>query len=140
MGRQEDAHEFLRFCIDNMQVGALFGKSPYVPSSPSFLRSFYSFLPLAFSNDSKLDIKIKNSTFVHQIFGGRLRSRVTCRVCSANSDTFDHILDLSLDVQRVSSIKEALENFVKKDELKGANKYKCEKCVQSRMSPFSEIS
>lgn len=52
---------------------------------------------------------------------------MTCRVCSANSDTLDHILDLSLDVQRVSSIKGALENFAKKDTLKGANKYKCEK-------------
>lgn len=76
---------------------------------------------------SKLDIRIKESTFVHQIFGGRLRSRVTCSACNHSSDTFDSMLDLSLDVQRVSSIKEALAEFVKVDTLKGANKYKCEK-------------
>lgn len=39
------------------------------------------------------------------------------------------MLDLSLDVQRVDSIKDALAQFVRVDVLKGANKYKCEKCV-----------
>lgn len=28
LGRQEDSHEFLRFCIDAMQAAALYGKSP----------------------------------------------------------------------------------------------------------------
>lgn len=36
-GRQEDSHEFLRFCIDAMQNGCLFGKSPFVLSSPRTL-------------------------------------------------------------------------------------------------------
>lgn len=66
---------------------------------------------------------------MHQIFGGRLRSRVTCSVCKQHSDTFDSILDLSLDVQRCDSIKDALATFVKVDQLKGNNKYKCEKYV-----------
>lgn len=64
---------------------------------------------------------------MHQIFGGRLRSRVVCGVCQHPSDTFDSMLDLSLDVQRVDSIKEALATFVKIDQLRGSNKYKCEK-------------
>lgn len=28
LGRQEDSHEFLRFCIDNMQLSEMFGKDP----------------------------------------------------------------------------------------------------------------
>lgn len=75
----------------------------------------------------KLDQRIKDSTFVHQIFGGRLRSRVVCSQCQHPSDTFDSMLDLSLDIQRVDSVKEALADYVKIDHLKGANKYKCEK-------------
>lgn len=74
-----------------------------------------------------LDNKIKESTFIHQIFGGRLRSRVTCGVCKHSSDTFDSMLDLSLDINRADSIKDALATFVKIDDLKGNNKYKCEK-------------
>ncbi|KAK4705170.1 hypothetical protein P7C70_g1035, partial [Phenoliferia sp. Uapishka_3] len=104
IGRQEDSHEFLRLFIEGMQKSELFGK------------------------DKKLPQEVKDSTFVNQIFGGRLRSRVTCLTCKHPSDTFDSILDVSLDIQRAKSLKDAFSNFVKVDELKGANKYKCEKC------------
>lgn len=77
----------------------------------------------------KLDPRIKETSFVHQIFGGKLRSRVKCLSCGHPSDTFDSILDLSLDVFRCDSIKDALATFVRVDQLKGANKYKCEKYV-----------
>jgi ubiquitin carboxyl-terminal hydrolase 36/42 len=79
------------------------------------------------SSHRKAAQRLKDTTFVHQIFGGRLRSRVVCGVCQHPSDTFDSMLDLSLDVQRVDSIKEALATFVKIDQLRGSNKYKCEK-------------
>ncbi|GAA6048143.1 hypothetical protein JCM3770_003682 [Rhodotorula araucariae] len=106
LGRQEDSHEFLRFFVDAMQASALFGKNP------------------------KLEQKVKETTFVHQLFGGRLRSRVHCLACGHNSDTFDSILDVSLDLAggRATSLKDALENLVRKDKLSGQNKYKCEKC------------
>jgi ubiquitin carboxyl-terminal hydrolase 36/42 len=75
----------------------------------------------------KLDHKLAETTWVHQIFGGRLRSRVTCGECGYNSDTLDRILDLSIDIFGVSSVRDALRKFVAVDHLKGANKYKCEK-------------
>ena len=64
---------------------------------------------------------------MHKIFGGRLRSRVTCQQCGYNSDTFDSMLDLSVDIYNMGSLKEALKGFTAKDYLKGADKYKCEK-------------
>ena len=73
--------------------------------------------------------KLGESTWVHKLFGGKLRSRVKCRDCGHPSDTFDTILDLSLDVHKIFSLKDALHNFVKLDILKGSDKYKCEKCV-----------
>ncbi|GAA5865785.1 hypothetical protein JCM3774_003092 [Rhodotorula dairenensis] len=104
LGRQEDSHEFLRFLMDALQAAALFGTSP------------------------KLEQKYKEQTFIHQLFGGRLRSRVHCTECGHNSDTFDSILDLSLDLVGARSLRDALENLVRVDVLKGQNKYKCEKC------------
>ncbi|KAM0787932.1 hypothetical protein ACM66B_006137 [Microbotryomycetes sp. NB124-2] len=105
IGRQEDAHEVLRFLVDGMQLSELFGKS------------------------SKLPQQVKESNFVHQIFGGRVRSRVMCQNCRHPSDTFDSILDLSLDLGRnTTTLKEALALYTKPDQLKGSNKYKCEKC------------
>lgn len=73
---------------------------------------------------------------MHKIFGGRLRSRVTCQSCGHNSDTFDRILDLSLDIFRTDTVREALKKFVAVDHLKGADKYKCEKCVSNSLIYF----
>ncbi|KAH7887536.1 cysteine proteinase [Phlebopus sp. FC_14] len=103
-GRQEDSHEFLRYAIDALQKSCIAGYP------------------------QKLDHKLAETTWVHKIFGGRLRSRVTCRECHHNSDTFDSMLDISLDIYGCSNMKEALRKFVAVDYLKGSDKYKCEKC------------
>ncbi|KAF9464876.1 hypothetical protein BDZ94DRAFT_1255454 [Collybia nuda] len=103
-GRQEDSHEFLRYAIDALQKSCLAGYP------------------------SKMDPKLAETTWVHKIFGGQLRSRVTCHDCGHNSDTFDRILDLSVDIHKAESLREALRKFVAVDYLRGADKYKCEKC------------
>ncbi|KZT38955.1 cysteine proteinase [Sistotremastrum suecicum HHB10207 ss-3] len=103
-GRQEDAHEFLRYLVEGMQKAALHGHGP------------------------KAMNKLADTTWVYKLFGGKLRSRVKCRDCDHPSDTFDSILDLSVDIHGVQSLKDALHKFVKLDILKGADKYKCEKC------------
>jgi ubiquitin carboxyl-terminal hydrolase 36/42 len=106
-GRQEDSHEFLRYAIDGLQKSCLAGLPP------------------------KMNAKLAETTWVHQIFAGRLRSRVTCERCGYNSDTFDRALDLSLDISKANSLRDALRSFVAVDHLRGADKYKCEKCKQA---------
>lgn len=124
-GRQEDSHEFLRYAIDAMQKSFLSGVPSYVPfltSSVKYQSNFYL---------RKLEAKLGETTWVHKIFGGKLRSRVSCQGCGHNSDTFDRILDLSLDIIKADSLKEALRAFISPDYLKGADKYKCDKYVNS---------
>lgn len=75
----------------------------------------------------KVDPKLAETTWVHKIFGGGLRSRVSCSQCGHNSDTFDSILDLSIDIDNVNNLRAALKKFTAIDYLKGADKYKCEK-------------
>lgn len=71
---------------------------------------------------------VRETSWIHKVWGGRLRSRITCHDCGNNSDTFDAFLDLSLDLDRnTETVKEALAKFVQKDQLSGKNKYKCEK-------------
>jgi hypothetical protein len=81
------------------------------------------------SPTGKLPQSFKESTFVHRIFGGRLRSRVLCLRCKHPSDTFETFLDLSLDIARADDVSESLEAFVKKDRLTGSNRYQCERYV-----------
>ncbi|WAR58656.1 hypothetical protein PtB15_5B891 [Puccinia triticina] len=117
-GRQEDAHEFLRLLVEAMQNGALQGRA------------------------EKAKQKQKESTFVHRMFGGKLRSRVVCEHCNTPSDTFDNFLDLSLDISQANSVASALKAYHKFDRLRGANQYKCDKCkclrdAKKSMSVFS---
>ncbi|KAJ8038123.1 Ubiquitin carboxyl-terminal hydrolase 36 [Holothuria leucospilota] len=103
LGRQEDAHEFLRYVIEAMQRSSTFGYD-------------------------KLDKFSKETSIVHQIFGGYYRSRVTCSHCQGISDTFDPFLDIGLDIKHVPSVNKALDRLIRPEILDGDNKYKCARC------------
>ncbi|XP_065697291.1 ubiquitin carboxyl-terminal hydrolase 36-like [Patagioenas fasciata] len=103
LGRQEDAHEFLRFTIDAMQKACL-------------------------PDCTELDRQTQTTTLIHQIFGGYLRSRVKCLMCKGVSDTFDPCLDLPVEITQAANVEQALELFVKPDLLGGENAYLCDKC------------
>ncbi|NWR59132.1 UBP36 hydrolase, partial [Bucorvus abyssinicus] len=102
-GRQEDAHEFLRYTIDAMQKACLNGYTA-------------------------LDTQTQATTLVHWIFGGSLRSRVKCLECESTSDTYDPFLDLSLEIGQASSLEQALELFVQPELLGEENAYTCDQC------------
>jgi hypothetical protein len=93
----------------------LFACLPFLSLSSSLLAS------------SKIPAELKYTTAIHQLFGGRLRSRVTCQKCHHPSDTFDAFLDLSVEVKKCASVKAGFDKFIAKDRLDGSNKYKCEK-------------
>eukprot|EP00227_Mantoniella_beaufortii_P020801 CAMPEP_0197600748 /NCGR_PEP_ID=MMETSP1326-20131121/33910_1 /TAXON_ID=1155430 /ORGANISM="Genus nov. species nov., Strain RCC2288" /LENGTH=425 /DNA_ID=CAMNT_0043167883 /DNA_START=185 /DNA_END=1459 /DNA_ORIENTATION=- len=103
-GRQEDAHEFARCLLDAMHKKCVDAARPKPPEGSA--RS--------------------ETTFVYQVFGGRLRSQVVCKSCGRKSDTFDSFMDLSLDVAMSRSIENALKSYVAVEVLDGNNKYKCE--------------
>ncbi|KAL1915332.1 uncharacterized protein VTP21DRAFT_6790 [Calcarisporiella thermophila] len=101
-GRQEDAHEFMRYVVDAIQRSCL--------------------LPFK----STLEPRLKETTLIHQIFGGYLRSQVECLRCRHKSNTFEPMLDISLDVH--STLMGAFQTFTRPDRLTKANQYQCEKC------------
>ncbi|KAJ2838943.1 hypothetical protein J3B01_001016 [Coemansia erecta] len=105
IGRQEDAHEFLRLLVDAFQRSLLTGI------------------------DSKIDRRIQETTLTHHIFGGYLQSQVSCSRCGYDSNTFDPLLDVSLDISG-STIAKGLRSFTRPEVLNKSNRYKCEKCAR----------
>ncbi|KAJ3029742.1 UNVERIFIED_CONTAM: hypothetical protein HDU68_011259 [Siphonaria sp. JEL0065] len=103
VGRQEDSHEFLRYFIDSLQNNCLVGYE-------------------------KLEHRQKETTIIHQIFGGYLQSRILCLVCKEPSCTVEPCLDISLEVKQAGSVEKALARFTKTESLSGDNKYRCAKC------------
>uniref|UniRef100_A0A8C6J7W8 Ubiquitin carboxyl-terminal hydrolase n=1 Tax=Melopsittacus undulatus TaxID=13146 RepID=A0A8C6J7W8_MELUD len=110
-GSQEDAHEFLSFTVEALQKACLNGSAT-------------------------LDTSSQATTLIYQIFGGYLRSQVKCLNCKAVSDAYEPFLDITLDIETVTSVTEALEQLVKPEQLDGENSYKCSKC--ENMVPASK--
>ncbi|KNC99540.1 uncharacterized protein SPPG_04930 [Spizellomyces punctatus DAOM BR117] len=100
-GKQEDAHEFLRCLMDKFQDSCLKGMK-------------------------NLDHRTKTTTLIHQIFGGYTRSQIRCSQCQYKSNTYEPMLDMSLEV--CSSLQKAFALHTKTEKLDGDNKYKCDRC------------
>ncbi|XP_027354132.1 ubiquitin carboxyl-terminal hydrolase 18-like [Abrus precatorius] len=106
-GRQEDAHEFMRFAIDAMQSVCLdeFGGEKAV-------------LP-----------KHQETTLIQHIFGGHLQSEVICTECEKNSNQYENMMDLTVEIHGdAASLEECLDQFTAKEWLHGENMYKCDGC------------
>jgi len=78
-GRQEDSHEFLRYVVDLM--------------SKSCVTNY------ELNRNLKLDPRSKETTMINHIFGGYMRSQVTCLTCKGKSNTYDYFMDFILDIK-----------------------------------------
>ncbi|KAJ3676949.1 hypothetical protein LUZ60_002673 [Juncus effusus] len=106
LGKQEDAHEFMRFVIDKMQSTCL---------KDTGLIGTYHFT--------------EETTPVQIIFGGYLRSKIRCEKCQWNSERTERMLDLTVEVQgNIGTLEEALVQFTSSEILDGDNKYHCIRC------------
>ncbi|KAE8723462.1 Ubiquitin carboxyl-terminal hydrolase 25 [Hibiscus syriacus] len=112
-GRQEDAHEFLRYVIDACHNTCLRLKK---------LRRKVS------EGGGGGGEAVNGNTVVKEIFGGALQSQVKCLGCGGESNKVDEIMDISLDILNSGSLKEAMHKFFQPEVLDGNNKYKCDNC------------
>ncbi|KAH9622984.1 hypothetical protein KSS87_023085 [Heliosperma pusillum] len=116
-GRQEDAHEFLRYVVDGCHDTCLRLKK----------------LQLQRAKKTSNGVGKENfgsSTIVKDIFGGALQSQIKCLSCGNESNKVDEIMDICLEISGCSSLKEALRNFFQVESLDGNNKYNCERCTK----------
>ncbi|KAJ4965532.1 hypothetical protein NE237_017381 [Protea cynaroides] len=105
-GREEDAHEFLRYAIDAMQSVCL--KEAGV---------------------NAIDQMAEGTTLVGLIFGGYLQSKIKCMKCQGKSERHEQMMDLTVEIQGdIGTLEEALAEFTATETLDGENKYHCGRC------------
>ncbi|KAL5973933.1 hypothetical protein ACLOJK_030592 [Asimina triloba] len=107
-GKQEDAHEFMRFAIDTMQS--------------VFLDEF--------GGESALDHTTQLTTLIQHIFGGHLQSEVICTKCDNVSYCYENMMDLTVEIQGDAvCLENCLDQFTKREWLDGENMYKCDRII-----------
>lgn len=112
IGRQEDAHEYLRYVLDSMHKRLLWEAK----------------LDGKITEIKKECLHVKSTTRIHRIFGGYTRSRITCGQCKHMSDCFEPCLDIQLDLKNSNHIRTSLAKFCKLEYLQGDNQYRCDSC------------
>ncbi|CAF1472222.1 unnamed protein product [Adineta steineri] len=115
-GRQEDASEFLICLIDKIVEACLRSSQP-----PERLRP---------SSGTSYEQLCHSQTFLHDLFGLVLRSRVICSRCRYTSDTFEVQYTWIVGVRNHSDLRQSLQQFVCRETLSGENLYRCMKCKQ----------
>ncbi|GMH22595.1 hypothetical protein Nepgr_024438 [Nepenthes gracilis] len=77
------------------------------------------------------DVFPKDDGLVKQVFGGCLVSQLRCCNCGHNSDTYEPLIDLSLEIEHVDNLSSALESFTKVETIEDTEiKFTCEGCKQ----------
>ena len=77
------------------------------------------------------DMRIQETTFIHKLWGGYLRSQIKCCKCGYESNTYDSILDISLEIKG-PSVRSAFKHFTDPEILDDDNKYNCDNCKKKR--------
>ncbi|GFP95294.1 ubiquitin carboxyl-terminal hydrolase 15 [Phtheirospermum japonicum] len=107
-GSQEDAHEFLRLLVASMQSICLEG----------------------YGGENSVDPRLQNTTFIQHMFGGCLKSKVKCLRCHYESERYENMMDLTLEIFGwVKSLEDALTQFTSSEDLDGENMYRCARCA-----------
>ncbi|KAG6775971.1 hypothetical protein POTOM_019473 [Populus tomentosa] len=105
-GREEDAHEFLRYAIDAMQSVCL--KEAGVNAMDSFA---------------------EETTLIGLTFGGYLHSKIKCMKCHYKSERQERMMDLTVEIEGdIGKLEDALRRFTSAEILDGDNKYQCGRC------------
>ncbi|KAJ0984725.1 hypothetical protein J5N97_003081 [Dioscorea zingiberensis] len=105
-GREEDAHEFLRYAVDAMQS-----------------------VCLKEAGKNSLGQQAEETTLIQLMFGGYLRSKIKCMRCQGKSERHERMMDLTVEIHGdVGSLEEALARFTATEVLDGENKYHCTRC------------
>ncbi|KAI3460060.1 hypothetical protein Pfo_016723 [Paulownia fortunei] len=105
-GREEDAHEFLRYAIDAMQFVCLKEAGVNVLSSLE-----------------------EETTLLGLTFGGYLQSKIECMRCGGKSKQHERIMDLTVEIGgEIGTLEDALRQFTRSEILDGENKYHCGRC------------
>ncbi|KAK7311621.1 hypothetical protein RJT34_09878 [Clitoria ternatea] len=85
-------------------------------------------LERCFLDLKKSSINFEDDNLVEKVFGGRLISKLQCCSCGSTSDTYEPLIDLSLEIDTVDSLPFALQSFTKVETIDAM--FRCDNCKE----------
>ncbi|KAA8498771.1 Ubiquitin carboxyl-terminal hydrolase 4 [Porphyridium purpureum] len=67
-------------------------------------------------------------TLIHSIFGGEITSKVRCLSCEAVTQRHEEFFDLSLDIEKHTTLAQCIRGMMIPEVLRGNDKFFCESC------------
>ncbi|KAK6363099.1 hypothetical protein TWF730_000544 [Orbilia blumenaviensis] len=127
----QDAHEFFNYVLnevienveDHAKAANLIKSESASRLIPETADSADSAKAVSTTSDS-----IVNASWVHDLFEGALTSETKCLTCENVSRRDEPFLDLSIDLEKHSSVTSCLRNFSASEMLCERNKFHCDVC------------
>lgn len=124
-GRQEDAHEFMRYLVDGVHEVCLKGSEKKDIHTQRTTAVCVAFFPRELSLQ---DCCLSSAPSRYSVFGGFLQNTISCTRCGYESITHDATLDINLDIAKCSTLEKALRFFTAPEKLTRDNTYNCDGC------------
>nr|XP_019008054.1 uncharacterized protein I206_07222 [Kwoniella pini CBS 10737]OCF46835.1 hypothetical protein I206_07222 [Kwoniella pini CBS 10737] len=134
---QHDSQEFLSFVLDGLHedLNRVKIKPPPVDMSPEREAALET-LPPAVASEKEWQIyKMRNDSFIVDLFQGQYRNRLECLTCHKTSTTYDTFMYMSLPVPSGKSkvvIQELIDEFVKAEVMEKEDAWNCPRCKVPR--------
>ena len=134
--RQQDAHEFLNYLLNNVAESATLEDERYRVSADNIENNVYK---SPGSNERLSQARSivdsgenqgggRRSTWVHQLFQGVLSNETRCLCCESISSRQESFLDLSLEISPNCSLSSCLRQFSATETLRAGDKFFCDVC------------
>ncbi|THF98469.1 hypothetical protein TEA_005964 [Camellia sinensis var. sinensis] len=136
LGRQENSevgerHKKLKMLFPYEEFVKLFQYKVYDLSPRGLMNCgnrllVTSMQSICLGGENVVDPRLHETTFIQHTFGGRLKSKVKCLTCHHESERYENIMDLTLEIFGwVESLEDALTQFTTPEDLDGENMYRC---------------
>ncbi|KAL7266912.1 hypothetical protein RUND412_010522 [Rhizina undulata] len=131
--QHQDAHEFLNYLLNHVieDVDDYYKKrkNGTASTTPSQNVSSGSLAPANGSSAASTASATPSSPgWIHELFEGLLTSETKCLTCENVSRRDEQFLDLSIDLEKNSSVTSCLRNFSASEMLCERNKFHCDAC------------
>ncbi|KAJ1031697.1 hypothetical protein NDA13_002087 [Ustilago tritici] len=130
----QDAHEMLNFVLnkvgeDLIQADKAKGRVKMQSRNPYLNLGSGSHKTVdGHSKHSVMQVGPNGNTCVHRLFEGVLTNETRCLTCETVTSRDECFLDLSIDIEKNSSVTSCLRQFSASEMLRSRNKFFCDSC------------